>query len=178
MNARQGVEEQLRERARRLARVAVRDEVDGQEHLLVGVGATRMVVPVSALRQVVAPGPVTPLPGLPAELRGVRALRGEAVCLADTGALSGAESTASEPDRQHVVVLEGECPLGLLVDEVLELLRLTGSDLLRLSPDHERTSRFLSGVTQAGVLVLDPQALLADPRLHVSASTDQSEGRQ
>lgn len=166
------VEARLRERARRLAR-SEEHERPGVEHLLVSVAGVRLAVPLTALRQTVAPGPVTGLPGLPAELSGVRPLRGEIVCLADTAALLGGQA-AHEPGGQHVVVLEGDRPLGLLVDEVQDLIHLESSEL-HPAPPAATEFAVLAGVTSAGVLVLDAPAVLADPRLDLSASPS-SEG--
>lgn len=151
-----------------LARPVEQQDRRHDDHLVVDVGALRLAVPVDALRQSVPPGPVTRLPGLPPELRGVRALRGDLVCLADTATLVGSSST-SDPNGQHVVVLEGDAPLGLLVDEVLGLEPL---DRSALHPPPlqggSAVSSVVAGVTGSGTLVLDVDALLRDPRLHVS----------
>lgn len=177
MTDRQKDEARLRERARLLARPVQQDDQQSDDHLVVGVGGTRVAVPVDALRQTATPGPVTRLPGLPPQLRGVRALRGDVVCLADTGTLIGC-SPAKEPLAQHVVVLHGQAPLGLLVDEVLGLHQLDPSQL-RPPPAAvgSALSSVVSGVSEDGTLVLDAVALLVDPRLHVSPPSADEEGR-
>lgn len=175
MTDRLDAQARLQERARLLARPLVGDERDGEEHLMVAVGAVRLAVPVTALRHTAVPGPVTALPGLPPELRGVRPLRGEVVCLADAGAVIGTPAVG-EPASQPVVVLEDPSPLGLLVDEVLGVVTLDPSDLLPPPARDARLAGVLAGLTAEGTLVLDAAALLTDPRLHLSASAD-DEGR-
>lgn len=179
MSSRVDVEAQLRERARHLARPVGQQESLGADHLVVAVGAVRLAIAVAALRQTVTPGPVTRLPGLPPELRGIRSLRGDLVCLADTAALLGSP-TSLEPADQHVVVVEDTSPLGLLVDEVLGLRHLDPADVH--SPSATGTSTgtlpdLLTGVTPDGALVMDTAALLDDPRLQLSAPPAPDEGR-
>lgn len=174
MSERSAADRRLRERARQLARPPEQLVRPGTQHLLVGVAGTRLAVPVADLRQTVGPGPVAGLPGLPPELPGVRSLRGEVVCLADTAAVLGL-AARREPSEQHVVVLDGACPLGLLVDEVLGLVELQATDLSP-APATEIASPVLTGVTVTGTLVLDPDAVLADPRLDLSTPSSHPEG--
>lgn len=172
MSSREEVETRLRERAHQLARPVQSQETHGADHLLVAIGRMRLAIAVEALRQTVTPGPVTRLPGLPSELRGVRTLRGDVVCLADTAALFGS-ATAAEPDSQHVVVLEDASPLGLLVDEVLGLRHLGPEDVHRPQTSTDTSASApraaVTGVTGDGILLVDTVALLADPRLRLSA---------
>lgn len=179
MSGRADVDARLRERARHLARPVALQESQGADHLVVAVGSVRLAIPVSTLRQTVTPGPVTRLPGLPPELRGIRSLRGDAICLADTAALLASPS-ALEPAAQHVVVLEDASPLGLLVDDVLGLRHLGPSDV-HPPPTAGMSSAalpdLLTGVTPDGTLVMDTAALLADPRLQLSALPTHDEGR-
>lgn len=171
MSSRADVDAQLRERARHLARPVAQQESLGADHLVVAVGTVRLAIEVAALRQTVTPGPVTRLPGLPPELRGVRSLRGDLVCLADTAALV-ASPTSLEPAAQHVVVLEDASPLGLLVDEVVGLRHLDAADVHpppSTGTSSTALSDLLTGVAADGTLVMDTAALLTDPRLHLAA---------
>lgn len=180
MSSRAEVDAQLRERARQLARPLGQQEASGADHLVVAVGTVRLAIAVAALRQTVTPAPVTRLPGLPAELRGIRSLRGDLVCLADTAALLGS-TTALQPAAQHVVVLEDASPLGLLVDEVVGLRHLEPADVHPPPATGTSTTALpdlLAGVTPDGTLVMDTAALLTDPRLHLSAPATRDEGRQ
>jgi purine-binding chemotaxis protein CheW len=105
--------------------------------LVVRVGADRVRLPVAAVQEVVdAPQP-TPLPGAPAGLRGVVALRGRVVPLWDGAALlglvggGGALCAHLRVDGVH---------LGLLVDAVEGLV---------------------DGDPASADVVVDPSALLA-----------------
>lgn len=171
------VEALLRERARQLARPVSQQESEGVDHLLVRVGAVQLAIALTSLRQTVTAGAVTWLPRLPSELRGVRMLRGEVVCVADTAALIGSpayEKTADQP----VVVLEDASPLGLLVDEILGLRRLHVEQAHPPSAVGASTTvpDMLAGVTHDGTLILDTAALLARPGLHLSAQPSHDEG--
>lgn len=179
MSRRSETEARLRARARTLARPVQEQGTRGADHLLVSVGAARLAIPLSALRQTVAPGPLTRLPGLPPELLGIRSLRGDIVCLADTAALLGSPASA-EPAEQHVVVLEDASPLGLLVDAVVGLQHLDPELVHPPPPSGPATATLpalLAGVTTDGTLLVDTAALLVDPRLRLSASSAPDEGR-
>jgi chemotaxis signal transduction protein len=173
------VEAKLRERARQLARPVHQEQERGEDHLVVAVGTVQLAIPVISLRQTATPGPVTRLPGLPPDLTGVRALRGDVVCLADTAALVGT-STSSEPAAQHVVVLEDTSPLGLLVDEVLGLRHLDPVDVHAPPATAAAAATLpamLAGVTTDGALVVDTAAVLTDARLKLPALPAHDEGR-
>jgi purine-binding chemotaxis protein CheW len=166
----------LRERTRLLARPALDHGQSGTDHLVLTVAEMRLAVPLTALRRTAAPGAVTRLPGLPPELPAVREVGGELLCLADTASLIGSAGSR-EPAEQHVVVLEDENPLGLLVDEVLDLVGLETSELHPVTPVGAAEPSLLAGVTANGTLVLDIAALLADPRLHLSPGSTDDEGQ-
>lgn len=178
MTSRTEVETQLRARTRQLSRPVHSKRDQGADHLLVAVGAVRLAIPLTALRQTVAPGPVTRLPGLPPELLGIRSLRGDLVCLADTAALLGS-TRAAEPESQHVVVMEDASPLGLLVDEVLGLRHVNPADVHPPPAAGTTVTALpvvLAGVTADGTLLVETAALLADPRLRLSTSPAPDEG--
>lgn len=159
----------LGQRARALARPVAEQVTTGPDHVIAVVGGQRVAVPVAAVREVVPPSPITRLPGTPPELPGVRAVRAEILCLVDTAALLGMPA-ARASEQQHVVVLVGEAPLGLLVDDVADLVTFEPADLGRPPAAGNASDRLLASVTRAGTLVLDPPAVLADPRLDVSTT--------
>lgn len=95
--------------------------------------------------------------------------RGTAVPVADLGRLLGG---AAQESRAYVVLLEGGAPpVGLLVDDVLEVRTLTERDV-HAAPTTQGDDAIETGVTSDGLVVLDPARLLRDPRLHPRVSSD------
>lgn len=169
--------EVLEQRARALSRPTTQEFRTGRDHMVTVIGAQRVAVPVTAVREVLAPAPVTRLPRTPPELPGVRAVRGEVLCLADTAAVLGLSHDRAQ-EEQHVVVLLGEAPLGLLVDEIAELTTIDEAEMGRPPATGSSFANLLTAVTRSGTLLLDPSAVLADPRLDLSTTTPTShEGR-
>lgn len=84
--------------------------------LLVSVGGRRLGLDLDLVQEIVDRGTITSLPGLPAAVAGVIAVRGAAVPVIDAGALDGG---VARYDRRGVVIgTDGVRPLALLVDEV------------------------------------------------------------
>jgi len=125
------------------------------------VGERRYAVPAGRVRRVLPPGPTTGLPGAGHHLAGARAVGRELLVLADIARLTGGAGVA-DPDRAYVVVLAGAEPLGLLAEAV------TTAQAVDPSSDVPRGSGVVRGVSRAGLVHLDVDRLLADPRLRVA----------
>ena len=88
-------------------------------------------LPVECVREIVRIRPITPVPRMPEDVRGVISLRGEILQVVDLRRRLGLESV--EPNRRSrvIVVQDGGGRIaGLLVDAVTEVLSVT-DDALR-----------------------------------------------
>lgn len=149
----------LEARARELAAPRREAVVERPTELLLHAGSLRCAVPAGRVREVLAPGEVTALPRRGHELVGLRASRRGAVPLADLCRLAG--EPALDPAGSHVVVLDGDEPIGLVAEAVAAAEATERPD--RATPT---TSLRIPGTVRAdGVLALDVDALLTDPRL-------------
>jgi purine-binding chemotaxis protein CheW len=83
-------------------------------------------VDIAAIHTVLTPQPVTPVPGVPACVRGVMNLRGRILPVLDLRARLGLPPPESGgPKAARVVIVEsGGLTAGLVVDSVSEVLRL------------------------------------------------------
>jgi chemotaxis signal transduction protein len=160
----------LAARAAELARPLAEDAAEQQvlDVLLLSIGEQQVAVPLDALQGVRAPQPLTAVPGASGVLAGVIGGRGDAVAVASLAALLGL-AASSPPDQQWVVVLDDAAPLGLLADTADEIVRLHSSDLT-VSDD----ATLVAALAAGGILVLDPAAVLRDPRLFLH-QTDATE---
>lgn len=104
-----------------------------QQHLSFHVGGAEYALPILQVREILAYGDVTRVPGTPAHYRGVLNLRGSVVPVVDLAVRFG-QTPAPTTRRTCVVVTElplrGETHcVGLVADAVSEVLELGPADL-------------------------------------------------
>lgn len=117
--------------ARAAGRSEAREETElPRELLTLAVGEDVYAVPVERIREIVRLKPITLLPRVPREVLGVVPLRGEIVQVVDLRIRLGLDSRGPHA-RSRIVVLHGEDAkiAGLLVDRVIEVLRVPESEL-------------------------------------------------
>jgi purine-binding chemotaxis protein CheW len=127
-------------RAAATRREGAEDAAAERELLVLWLGDDPYAIPVERVREIVRLRPITPIPRVPAAVRGVLSLRGEIVQVIDLRRRLGLVAPDRNPnaeserrsERRRVVVLNGEDGqmTGLLVDRVSEVLRLR-DDALR-----------------------------------------------
>lgn len=152
----------LRRRSVELAKQpVVEEQVPSRDLLLVRIGEARFGLDVSHVRQIVRNRSLCALPAGGGDLIGLVAARGEVVPVADLGSLLNLEQVVAS--RPYVVVVGGALSsVGLLVDEVSAVVRVAENDV-RGTPGDGSVE---NGITPDGVVVLDAESLLADPRLN------------
>ncbi|MFL5844049.1 MAG: chemotaxis protein CheW [Solirubrobacteraceae bacterium] len=120
----------------------------------VRVGTEQYAFPVRHVPEVAEMGDITPVPGAPPQVMGIRNLRGEVLAVFDLAAGLGAQGSGS-PERIILADVDGR-RCALAVDEVLEVAELG-------EPEEAVESPFLLGaVLLDGRLVglVDVPALL------------------
>jgi purine-binding chemotaxis protein CheW len=96
--------------------------------LSVRIDGCPYAVPVENVREIVRVRPITPIPRVAREVRGVISLRGEIIQVIDLRLRLGlAAGAASKANRIVVVQVEDGRVAGVLVDEVREVLRVSES---------------------------------------------------
>jgi len=141
------------------------ESIDDVHQLLAfEIAGTPYAVPVERVREIVRMRPVTAVPRVPAEVRGVISLRGEMIELIDLGLRLGLGPI--EPSRRTRIIViktrEDEV-VGLLVDAVREVLRISddaiqpaaGSDKGAVHELCKFRDEFVSMVELDRVLTLD-----------------------
>lgn len=107
-----------------LARQAGRGEArrageQAQRVLVIVLGGARHALPVERVREIVRPPPVTPVPRMPAEVRGVISLRGQVMQVIDLRLRLSLPPAEAGRSTRIVVAHDGEGQVaGLLVDAV------------------------------------------------------------
>jgi purine-binding chemotaxis protein CheW len=112
--------------ARSAARRAPVADPDAERQLLAfAIDRDRYALPVERVREIARLRPITPVPRVPRDLRGVISLRGEIVQVIDLRARLGLVATEPRRSARIVVVYAGDSGVaGLLVDAVTEVLRV------------------------------------------------------
>lgn len=112
--------------------------------------------------------PVTHVPRSADWIAGVINLRGQIIPLIRLASRLGLEVEASGRNTRFMIVRHHDQPLGLVVDEVLEVLRL-GARVLEPPPSHLAHRDYIQAVSKQErgmVIVLDLQKVLFNPSRH------------
>ncbi|WP_373044679.1 chemotaxis protein CheW [Vulgatibacter sp.] len=154
----------LRARARRLAAVSAEREeaATARELLVVRLGGERYALAAGDVIEVVRRRDLAPVPGVPPQVAGVFGYRGEVLAAFDLRRVLGLD-TRNAADR--LVVIGGDhAEMALLAEEVEEVIAVDEAAIEATSLSREELVR---GLAPGGLLVLDTQGLLHDPRLFV-----------
>jgi purine-binding chemotaxis protein CheW len=127
-------------------------------HVIFRVGAERYALPLSAVREVVPPAPLSLVPRAPAPIAGIMNLRGRVVTVVVLAGLLGLPTDPAEAGTGRIVLLDrGRRDLGLRVSDVPGIQALE-----EITPAPGETLASVCGVARAGddaVTVLDADGL-------------------
>jgi purine-binding chemotaxis protein CheW len=127
------------------------------------LGPVHWAAPATVVREVIAEGPATRIPGSHAAVAGLVNLRGTLLTVVDGRRAVGCAHTATEPGSILVVEQDGRV-CGVSVDEVLDLIEFPSAALAAGPAPAGVDPRLIRGFgSQAGrsFAVLDTEALLA-----------------
>ena len=88
-------------------------------HVRVRIAGEQYALPVDGVLEVAELGDVTPVPGAPPSVLGVRNLRGQLIAVVDLAALFGLEGDG--PRERIVITEDGDRRAGLAVEAVLDV---------------------------------------------------------
>jgi purine-binding chemotaxis protein CheW len=134
-------------------------------------GAVMFALPIEAVREIVMVPEITPVPDTSPFVRGIINLRGRILPVLDLALRLGFGRGPSHPDGRILIVEpDRDHPLGLLVDEASEVLRVPDE---LLSPPPELAARGASGAVRS-VAKLEDRLLLVLDLARVVSSAEQS----
>jgi chemotaxis signal transduction protein len=164
----------LAARAALLARPAATPRHTGRDALIVTLADERYALPLDRVRLVVPEPRIVGVPDLPPPYLGIAQLQGELWAVASLADLL--RVTAAAPPRFAVLVGEGAAELALAVDGVEGVEAPDGgagepaAGGLPGGLPGGLSGGLLGGMTDAGLGLIDLDALLADPRLALPGS--------
>jgi purine-binding chemotaxis protein CheW len=108
-------------------------------------------LPVSSLREILKPPPVTEVPGAPAAVLGIISVRGRVTTLLDARRLL--RVAESEPSVRTRILLtdDGEEIVGLLVDRVLSVYRFHDDEVEPASVMGGDMPPYVTGIGRSGI---------------------------
>jgi len=114
-------------------------------HVRVRIAGEQYALPVDGVLEVAELGDVTPVPGAPSSVLGVRNLRGQLITVVDLATLFGLEGDS--PRERIVITEEGDRRAGLAVEAILDVESVS-------QPTEPAASEYLRGaVLSDGQLV-------------------------
>ena len=152
----------LQERARRLARPPQPPEPEDTIELIeFTLGTETYGLEAARVRELFRLGAHSSLPGAEPPIGGVAAHRGSLITLLQIRPLLGLPEANPGIEPRVLVIDASPAPVGLLVDDVLDLRRVVGSTLRPAeSVASARVSGLLMGITNDATIVLDVDAIL------------------
>jgi purine-binding chemotaxis protein CheW len=126
----------------------------------------RYAIETRFVREAVRRLHVTSLPSVPGFLLGIASLRAEICPVFALQRLLGMDSEETPQGTGLLLGLTG-IEFGFLVDEVQEVAEISLPDIHVIMGATPATLALCRGVTAEGILILDGEALFADPRLFV-----------
>jgi purine-binding chemotaxis protein CheW len=161
----------LEERARALmAQESAAETELGEEILTFRLGEGDYSVPAHYIREVQPLGDLTPLPFTPAFLAGLANVRGRLLAVLDIRPLLDMPEAPPQPQAFMLVLTANGMDVGLLADVIVEVRRSDDQLAPVLSTTMGRGVPWVRGVDRRLSLLLDPPALLADPRLAINGA--------
>jgi purine-binding chemotaxis protein CheW len=131
------------------------------------------------IREIRGYAPITPIPNVPAHVRGVMNLRGTVLPVVDLRTKFQLPPVEYNKFTVIVIATVANQTVGLLVDAVSDVLTVA-RDALRAAPDFGAAvnARFISGMIQSGerlAVLLNLEELLTDGELVIPVSAEQAD---
>lgn len=163
------VADTLARRARDLARKSDESLLPSEalEIVTFSLGTERYAVEAPYVREIIRDCPITPIPLIPAHVRGVVNLRGEVLAVFDLRCLF--DMAGADDQRTWIIVMGRDRPeFGIVADFVDEVTRLR-VDHLRHAPSSSETGdqELIHGITPESITVLNTEVLMSDTKLFV-----------
>jgi purine-binding chemotaxis protein CheW len=159
----------LESRALALAQHPLAAEADlGEELLTFQLGQDRYGIAANLVQEVQMLGKHTPLPGTPAFVLGLVNVRGRLLAVLDIRPLLHQPTLAPRSAAVLMIVQAHGMEVGLLADEVIEIRRASLEQSPALTTSNGQTIAWVRGIDRDLTILIDLNALLADPRLVVN----------
>jgi len=159
--------------------MAEKNKIEGEIQLVVfNIGDEEFGVEINQVREIVKLVSITRMPKAPSFIEGVVNLRGQIITVIDLAKRLDLPSTGKTDQTRIMVVEVGENTVGMIVDSVSEVLRLSTDDIEDTPSliDTEVHEKYLRGVGKSGerlLILLDLNEVLSTDEIkHLSRQVD------
>lgn len=149
---------------------------DGSQYLTFRLGHEEYGVEILKVQEIKGYSAITPIPNMPAYLKGVMNLRGTIIPVVDLRS----KFTMAEAEYNQftviIVVMVGTKIMGLIVDAVSDVLNIPNTDI-QATPDFggQVDAQYINGMAKAGdklVVLLDIDRVMGATDLAAQATTN------
>jgi purine-binding chemotaxis protein CheW len=137
-------------------------ETTSQQLVVFSLGAEEYALPIAAVHEIIRFSEPRSVASEVAWIRGVIGLRGKIIPIFDLAARLDLAGTGSEPGK--IVILEtGGGQVGVMVDEVEEVLTVESEQLEPVPTANTDTIEAIAKIDDRLVILLNPEGLFAAP---------------
>ena len=146
-----------------LPQTAIEGDFQLVEFICFTLGDQEFGIPITQVKEIIVPPPITRVVHTPALIKGVINIRGVIIAVLDIKQLFSVESIEIHPDRQRIIIVSTEeKTAGFLVDSIEVLKTAKNSEISKLESSAEATDSFSEGVIQ---LFSHPLTVLSVPKI-------------
>jgi chemotaxis signal transduction protein len=157
----------LAERAGKLARAEPEiPETELIDVLRFQLAYSEYALEMRYIKEVILTGEITPVPGAPAFISGICAVRGQIISLVDLRVLFSLPERGLTDLNRVIVITDGKITFGILADNITGIGTVLSDRMVPPAPDPgTRNTRSVKGIVDGTLMVLDGGLLLADPAM-------------
>ncbi len=135
-------------------------DITSQQLVVFSLGAEEYALPIEAVHEIIRFTEPRSVASDTAWVRGVIGLRGKIIPIFDLAARVGLPAAGTEPGK-IVIVDTGTDQVGVMVDEVEEVLTVDGTQLERVPTASTDTIEAIAKIGDRLVILLNPEGLFA-----------------
>jgi purine-binding chemotaxis protein CheW len=142
--------------------------MEDEQFVIFDLGCEQYGVEISQVREIIRPKDMTRIPNAPNYVEGVINLRGKVTTIINLGRRLGfLDEGRGEKEGKRIIVVDYEdAPIGMLVDNVRDVKRLSSDDMEELPPliSKNLKGEFLRSVGKIGeelILIVDLNKILS-----------------
>jgi purine-binding chemotaxis protein CheW len=135
-------------------------ELTSQQLVVFSLGSEEYALPIGSVHEIIRYSEPRTVASEAAWIRGVIGLRGKIIPIFDLAARMELETVDSEPGK-IVIVESGSGQVGVMVDEVEEVLTVTGEQLEDVPSANSDSIEAIAKIEDRLVILLNPEGLFA-----------------
>lgn len=165
----------LKNRAKTAAKEPERDEEYNQqlEVLEFNLDDEKYAIESNYINEVWSPKEITSIPCTPTFILGIVNVRGSLVTVIDFKNFFGLGNRVFTENRKIIIIQREDIVAGLLADSISGIIKIYDYEMQpNLSTFKSEEAKFIKGITNGGLIILDAETLLSDKNLIIHEEAD------